>query len=142
MILTLDVETTFIKTDKGSDPSPYAEGNQLVSVGFKEDDKPVEYVWFYHADRPPTENNMQIVQDALDTLRFLNKKAAPMVSKLIGSAMANATSQATVDVDGLVISEAYVDEGRTMKGWLPRAQGRATPLRKRSSHITIKLREV
>jgi|TARA_A100001391_G_C4982480_1_gene255713 DNA polymerase I-like protein with 3'-5' exonuclease and polymerase domains len=66
MILTLDVETTFIKTDKGSDPSPYAEGNQLVSVGFKEDDKPVEYVWFYHADRPPTENNMQIVQDALD----------------------------------------------------------------------------
>ena len=66
MILTLDVETTFIKTDKGSDPSPYAEGNQLVSVGFKEDDKPVEYVWFYHADRPPTENNMKIVQDALN----------------------------------------------------------------------------
>ena len=66
MILTLDVETTFIKTDKGSDPSPYTEGNQLVSVGFKEDDKPVEYVWFYHADRQPTENNMKIVQDALD----------------------------------------------------------------------------
>lgn len=82
------------------------------------------------------------VQDALDSLRFLNKKAAPMVSKLIGSAMSNATSQATVDVDGLVVDEAYVDEGKTMKRWLPRAQGRATPLRKRTSHITIKLREI
>ena len=66
MILTLDVETTFIKTDKGSDPSPYTRGNQLVSVGFKEDDNPVQYVWFYHSKKDPTPNNMKIVQDALD----------------------------------------------------------------------------
>lgn len=83
----------------------------------------------------------QRVQVALDTLKVLNKKAAPMLSKLIGSAVANATSTATVDVDSLVIDEAFVDEGKTMKRWLPRAQGRATPLRKRTSHITIKLRE-
>ena len=66
MILTLDVETTFIKTGKGYDPSPYTRGNQLVSVGFKEDDKPVEYVWFYHSNKEPTPDNMKIVQDALD----------------------------------------------------------------------------
>jgi len=66
MILTLDVETTSVKHNGGSDPSPYVDGNQLVSVGFKEDDGPVQYVWFYHADRPPTENNKKIVQEALD----------------------------------------------------------------------------
>lgn len=82
------------------------------------------------------------VQDALDALKFLNKKAAPLVSKVISSAVANATDRATVDVDSLVVTEAFVNEGRTMKGWLPRAQGRATPLRKRSSHITVKISEV
>ena len=61
MILTLDVETTFIKTDKGSDPSPYTRGNQLVSVGFKEDDNPVQYVWFYHSKKDPTPDNMMIL---------------------------------------------------------------------------------
>jgi len=66
VILTLDVETTSVKHNGGNDPSPYVEGNQLVSIGYKEDDKPVEYVWFYHADRQPTENNMKIVQEVLD----------------------------------------------------------------------------
>lgn len=81
------------------------------------------------------------VNAALDTLRLMNKKAAPAIAKLIGSALANATSKATVDVDRLVVSEIFVDEGETLKRFLPRAQGRATPLRKRSSHITVKLRE-
>lgn len=82
------------------------------------------------------------VSVALDTLKLTNKKAAPLVSKLIQSAMANATSTATVDVDRLVVSEVFVDEGATLKRFLPRAQGRATPIRKRSSHITVKLAEL
>ena len=55
------------------------------------------------------------VSVALDTLKLTNKKAAPLVSKLIQSAMANATNNATVDVDRLVVSEAFVDEGATLK---------------------------
>ena len=82
------------------------------------------------------------VSVALDTLKLTNRKAAPLVSKLIHSAMASATSNATVDVDRLVVSEVFVDEGATLKRFLPRAQGRATPLRKRSSHITVKLAEL
>ncbi len=82
------------------------------------------------------------VSVALDTLKLTNKKAAPLVSKLIQSAMANAQNNATVDVDRLVVSEAFVDEGATLKRYLPRAQGRATPIRKRSSHITVKLAEL
>jgi large subunit ribosomal protein L22 len=82
------------------------------------------------------------VQDALDILKFTNRRAAPVVRKLISSAMTNATTNATVDVDSLVVSEIFVDEGPTMKRFLPRAQGRATPIRKRSSHITVKLIEL
>ena len=81
------------------------------------------------------------VSDAIDTLRMMNKKTAPMVSKLIKSAMANATNKSTVDIDRLVVSEIFVNDGPTLKRYLPRAQGRATPLRKRSSQITVKLKE-
>lgn len=82
------------------------------------------------------------VQDALDALKFTNKKAAPVLAKMIKSAMASAADAAVVDVDRLVISEAFVDEGPTMKRFLPRAQGRATPIRKRTSHITVRLKEL
>ena len=82
------------------------------------------------------------VQDALDILKVTNRKAAPIMSKMIHSAIANASDHATVDVDRLVIGECYVDEGATLKRWLPRAQGRATPLNKRTSHITVKLSEL
>lgn len=82
------------------------------------------------------------VQDALDMLRLTHKRAAPVLLKMIHSAMANAQNKATVDVDRLFIAEAFVDEGPTLKRFLPRAQGRATPIRKRSSHITIKLEEL
>ena len=79
---------------------------------------------------------------ALDALRVTNKKAAPLVSKLIQSAMANATSTSTVDIDRLVVAQAYVNEGEKLKRYLPRAQGRATQVKKRSSHIIIKLAEI
>jgi large subunit ribosomal protein L22 len=82
------------------------------------------------------------VSDALDSLRSINKKAAPLVSKLIQSAMANATSTSTVDVDRLVVKEAFVNEGQKLKRYLPRAQGRATQVKKRSSHIIVKLAEI
>ncbi len=82
------------------------------------------------------------VQNALDILRITNKKAAPMLIKLVESAVANAQQRATVDVDRLVIKEAFVGEGRCLHRWLPRAQGRATPIRKRSSHFTVKLSEL
>ena len=82
------------------------------------------------------------VQDALDTLKFTNKRAAPIVHKMITSAMANARNTSRVDVDNLFVSEVFVDEGPTMYRFMPRAQGRAAPIRKRSSHITLKLREL
>ena len=81
------------------------------------------------------------VQDALDILRTTQKKASPMVAKLIHSAIANATNQATIDADLLYVSEAYVGDGPMMKRFLPRAQGRASAIRKRSSHIVVKLAE-
>jgi len=82
------------------------------------------------------------VQYALDLLKLTNKRAAPVVYKMIQSAIANATNKATVDVDRLIISEGFVDGGTTLKRWLPRAQGRATGILKRSSHVTIKLKEI
>lgn len=82
------------------------------------------------------------VQYALDLLKLTNKKTAPLVYKMIASAVANATENATVDVDRLIVSEGFVDQGPSFKRWLPRAQGRATPLVKRTSHITIKLKEI
>lgn len=82
------------------------------------------------------------VSSAIDRLTLLNKKSAPMFSKLIKSAIANANSQATVDIDRLVVAEAFVGPAGILRRFLPRAQGRATPIRKRSSHITIKLLEL
>ncbi len=82
------------------------------------------------------------VQYALDLLKVTNKRAAPVVAKMIESAIANATVKQSVDVDRLVVSEGFVNGGMSMKRWLPRAQGRATPLQKRTSHVTIKLKEI
>ncbi len=84
----------------------------------------------------------KLVQDALDTLKFTHKKSAPLVAKMIHSAIASAKAQATVDVDNLKLAEVYVGDGPTLKRFLPRAQGRATPIRKRTSHITVKLQEL
>jgi len=61
---------------------------------------------------------------------------------MIESAVANAQDKSTVDVDRLIVSEGFVNGGTSLKRWLPRAQGRATPIQKRTSHITIKLKEI
>jgi len=77
------------------------------------------------------------VGEALNKLRFTPKKAAVVIYKVLSSAIANASQRSGVDVDKLIIKTTYVDEGPTQKRWRARAMGRAYPIRKRSSHITV-----
>ena len=78
------------------------------------------------------------VASALVELRFMPKRAAKAVSKLISSAAANA-EQAGQDREGLKISTITVDDGITMKRYRPRARGSASPIRKRTSNIKVEL---
>ncbi len=82
------------------------------------------------------------VNDALDQLMFVNKGPKNTVVKLIKSAVANAVNTYDLSEDNLFIKEIRVDEGVTLKRWMPRARGRATPVRKRTSHIMLVLGEV
>jgi large subunit ribosomal protein L22 len=77
------------------------------------------------------------VQDALDILRFDVHAASEPIYKVVASAVANAENNKDLDRRDLVISQAYVDEGPTLKRFRPRAQGRAYRIRKRTSHITV-----
>ncbi len=82
------------------------------------------------------------VNEAYALLQFSKKGASGPVDKLLRSAVANATAKAdeageALDVDELFVREAYVDEGRTLRRWKARAYGRATPVLRRSSHVTI-----
>ncbi len=77
------------------------------------------------------------VDDARSTLDFTNRRAAPTIRKVLDSAVANAEHNFALDADELTVSEAYADEGPTLKRWRPRARGRATRINKRTSHITI-----
>lgn len=75
--------------------------------------------------------------DAQAVLKFAPQAASEPIGKVLDSAIANATNNHAMDVRALVVSEAFVDEGPTMKRIRPRAQGRAYRIRKRSSHITV-----
>ena len=75
--------------------------------------------------------------DAQAVLTFAPQAASEPIGKVLASAVANATNNHAMDARSLVVSEAYVDEGPTMKRIRPRAQGRAYRIRKRSSHITV-----
>jgi large subunit ribosomal protein L22 len=77
------------------------------------------------------------VDEALAILRFAPQGASETVYKVLESAIANAETTEGLDTNDLVISVAQVDEGPTMKRWRPRAQGRATRILKRTSHITL-----
>jgi large subunit ribosomal protein L22 len=77
------------------------------------------------------------VDDALATLRFAPQAAAETVYKTLESAVSNAETTEGLDRGSLVISKAMVDEGPTLKRFRPRAQGRATRILKRTSHITL-----
>jgi large subunit ribosomal protein L22 len=84
------------------------------------------------------------VNEALGLLRFSKKHAAKQIEKVLNSAVANAEfksreSDESVDVDTLYISHAIVNEGPALRRFMPAAQGRATPIRKRTSHVEIVL---
>jgi ribosomal protein L22 len=79
------------------------------------------------------------VQEARAILAFTPRDVARDWSKLLESAVANAESNHELLEDDLIIREAYADEGPTIKRFRPRAMGRATPIRKRTSHLTITL---
>ena len=82
------------------------------------------------------------VEEALQLLTYSPKKGAELVKKVLDSAIANAEHNNGLDVDELMVSTIFVDEGMTMKRIKPRAKGRADRILKRSCHITVKVAEV
>ena len=76
------------------------------------------------------------VQDALNILKFTPNRAAGMISKVLTSAIASA-NEAEADVDELYVDQVFVDEGPQIKQWEPKDRGRAHPILKRTSHITV-----
>ena len=83
------------------------------------------------------------VENAMNKLHFTPKKAARIIEKTLRSAVANAVNRegSQVDADKLFIKEAFCDEGPTMRRFRARAMGRATIIRKRTSHLTIVVAE-
>jgi large subunit ribosomal protein L22 len=79
------------------------------------------------------------IDDARERLRFSTRGPAGDVLKLLDSAVANAESNQSLPEDELFVARAYADEGPTLKRWRPRARGRGTRIRKRTSHVTIVL---
>lgn len=81
------------------------------------------------------------VAEALNILRFTPKRAAGVVAKVVKSAAANATNNFDMDEDRLYVAETYADQGPVMKRFQARARGQAFPIMKRTSHITVVVRE-
>jgi large subunit ribosomal protein L22 len=81
-------------------------------------------------------------KEALTVLKFAPQAASEQVYKVLASAIANAENNERLDPDALLVSEAFVDEGPTLKRFRPRAQGRAYRIRKRTCHITIAVESV
>lgn len=81
------------------------------------------------------------VGEAIAILRHTPKSASPVVEKLLNSAVANAENNHSMNVNNLVVSEVFVNQGPTMKRFRPRAMGRASRINKRTSHITLVVSE-
>jgi len=81
------------------------------------------------------------VEEALSILQFTHKSSARALAKLLKSAVANADQKGGVNVDKLYVESLFVDGGPVIKRWMPRAMGRATPIRKRTSHVTLTLEQ-
>ena len=77
------------------------------------------------------------VDDAVDLLTFTTKKAALIIRKAVKSAAANATENHKMNEDDLVVEKIFINEGPILKRFRPRARGRATKIRKRTSHLTV-----
>ncbi len=82
------------------------------------------------------------VREAQRQLAVMEKRSAQPMEKLLKSGVANARHNYGFDADNLYIAELYVNEGMTLKRWMPRAHGRATKILKRTSHITMVLAEI
>ena len=81
------------------------------------------------------------VGEAVSILKFSPNKAAGIIEKVLMSAVTNAENNFDLDVEDLVISEAFINEGPTMKRFRPRAKGSASPINKRTSHVTVVVSE-
>lgn len=81
------------------------------------------------------------VGEALSILKLTPRAAAPIVEKVLKSAIANAENNHNMDVSKLYIAEIYANQGPTLKRYQPHAQGRAFEIKKRTSHITVVLKE-
>ena len=81
------------------------------------------------------------VKEAMGILSFLPNKAARITKKVVKSACANATHNFQMDEEKLYVKACYADEGITMKRYMPRAKGSASPIMKRTSHITVVVAE-
>ena len=81
------------------------------------------------------------VGEAIAILRHTPKSASPILEKLLNSAIANAEHNYQLDVNKLVVSQVYANQGPTMKRFRPRAMGRASRINKRTSHITLVVSE-
>ncbi len=77
------------------------------------------------------------VDDAVDLLTFTTKKAALIIKKAVQSAAANATENHKMNEDDLIVEKIFINEGPILKRFRPRARGRATRIRKRTSHLTV-----
>ena len=107
-------------------------------------DRPGSYAIARHVRMSPTKVRRVVdvvrgmdVEEALAVLKFAPQAASETVYKVLESAIANAETTEGLNRADLVVSVAMVDEGPTMKRWRPRAQGRATRINKRTSHITL-----
>jgi large subunit ribosomal protein L22 len=81
-------------------------------------------------------------EEAQTILSFTTKKTAPILLKLLKQAVLNAKNTSQLEEKNLYISKILVDEGPKYKRWMPRARGMATPIKKRTSHVTIVLDEI
>ena len=81
------------------------------------------------------------VKEALTILKFTTQRAARVLEKVLYSAKSNAADKYKIDEDDLFVYRAFVDPGPTMKRWIPRAQGRASAIHKRTSHVTFVVKE-
>ena len=77
------------------------------------------------------------VDDAMSILRLQQRKAAHMLSKVLGSAIANATENEKADADKLFVTKVTVDGGPVTRRWMARSMGRANRLASRTSHVTV-----